>query len=201
MKSTVTILSMFLLSYTVFGQEDFHNNSSSGSDSYENSAKHPETYKTVSGMVFKVDDWITFGNGTMPTGDFATININGKSWFRTVGSNNAVNANNNSLSKDWRGYKKQIIRFDVIGRDATGYRTFAIIAAGPIRYAVDLDAAIEKGEIVVPEQYRPKTSSANVIQQTSSADEILKYKKLMDDGIITKEEFEEKKKKLLQSAN
>ena len=35
------------------------------------------------------------------------------------------------------------------------------------------------------------------IQQTSSADEILKYKNLLDMGIITQDEFEQKKKQLL----
>ena len=35
------------------------------------------------------------------------------------------------------------------------------------------------------------------IQQTSSADEILKYKNLLDMGIITQDEFEKKKKQLL----
>ena len=35
------------------------------------------------------------------------------------------------------------------------------------------------------------------IQQNSSADEILKYKNLLDMGVITQEEFEQKKKQLL----
>ncbi len=39
--------------------------------------------------------------------------------------------------------------------------------------------------------------SNNNISSTSSADEIMKYKKLLDDGIITQEEFESKKKQLL----
>ncbi|MFJ8459194.1 SHOCT domain-containing protein [Lysinibacillus xylanilyticus] len=33
--------------------------------------------------------------------------------------------------------------------------------------------------------------------QISAADEILKFKKLLDDGILTKEEFDAKKKQLL----
>ncbi|MGY3186194.1 SHOCT domain-containing protein [Lysinibacillus sp. TE18511] len=33
--------------------------------------------------------------------------------------------------------------------------------------------------------------------QISAADEILKFKKLLDDGILTKEEFDDKKKQLL----
>ncbi|MCQ4637144.1 SHOCT domain-containing protein [Anaerovorax odorimutans] len=41
-----------------------------------------------------------------------------------------------------------------------------------------------------------ETNTVKVIQ-TSSADEIRKYKELMDDGIISQEEFEAKKKELL----
>lgn len=40
-----------------------------------------------------------------------------------------------------------------------------------------------------------KTISEN---RFSAADEIMKYKKLLDDGILTQEEFEEKKKQLLE---
>ena len=42
-------------------------------------------------------------------------------------------------------------------------------------------------------------TSAVVIQGTSSADEILKYKRLCDEGIITEEEFNIKKKQLIGS--
>jgi predicted Zn-dependent peptidase len=35
------------------------------------------------------------------------------------------------------------------------------------------------------------------IQQTSSADELKKYKDLLDQGIITQEEFDAKKKQIL----
>lgn len=43
------------------------------------------------------------------------------------------------------------------------------------------------------------TSNSNVETktETSSADEILKFKELMDQGIITEEEFNQKKKQLL----
>ena len=40
-------------------------------------------------------------------------------------------------------------------------------------------------------------NKTTVVQQASTADEILKFKKLADDGIITQEEFEAKKKQLL----
>ena len=51
----------------------------------------------------------------------------------------------------------------------------------------------------IHERVRMSKESHNetIIQQTSSADELLKFKKLLDDGIITQEEFDAKKKQLL----
>lgn len=42
-------------------------------------------------------------------------------------------------------------------------------------------------------------STSDTRTETSSADEILKFKSLLDNGIITQEEFEKKKKQLLES--
>jgi len=41
----------------------------------------------------------------------------------------------------------------------------------------------------------PKSAAA--IQQTSAADELRKFKELLDMGVITQEEFDAKKKQLL----
>ena len=43
----------------------------------------------------------------------------------------------------------------------------------------------------------PPAQTATVIQQTSSADELKKFKELLDCGIISQEEFDAKKKQLL----
>lgn len=53
----------------------------------------------------------------------------------------------------------------------------------------ELDLLIQKREDI-PQQ-------AAFVQESSSADEIRKFKELLDDGIITQEEFEAKKKELL----
>lgn len=44
-----------------------------------------------------------------------------------------------------------------------------------------------------------ETSSLAIGTETSTADEILKFKSLLDSGIITQEEFEQKKKQLLET--
>jgi len=42
-----------------------------------------------------------------------------------------------------------------------------------------------------------QNKGTTIIQNQSSADELLKFKKLLDEGIITQDEFEQQKKKLL----
>lgn len=57
----------------------------------------------------------------------------------------------------------------------------------------DLRSSIYKSQSLQDE-----TRVVNINQQTSSnADEILKYKKLLEEGIITEEEFQKKKEQLL----
>lgn len=51
--------------------------------------------------------------------------------------------------------------------------------------------------VIVDSLKKPQHTDVNIVNTASGADEILKYKKLLDDGIITNEEFEEKKKQLL----
>ena len=54
---------------------------------------------------------------------------------------------------------------------------------------VDVDNAIQFGEIVVPEEFKPKEKSTTVqvVQQTSTADELAKLHKLYVDSVITKD--------------
>lgn len=46
--------------------------------------------------------------------------------------------------------------------------------------------------------HEAKVTSANKAPSISDADELMKFKKLLDAGIITKDEFDKKKKKILE---
>lgn len=64
--------------------------------------------------------------------------------------------------------------------------------------AKELAKEMEKVNEYIQECLRlSKTAPVQQAQSISSADEIKKYKGLLDDGIITQEEFEAKKKQLL----
>ena len=60
----------------------------------------------------------------------------------------------------------------------------------------DVLQSLIKGENLTPKKAEQQAVISNNL---SNADEIRKYKQLFDDGIITREEFENKKKELLKS--
>lgn len=102
-----------------------------------------------------------------------------------------------------------------------GYIKFIVAGTNDVNARVDLlSTTVESAQdpnTVILRAFNPKIPSEsekiyNIIMKKieeykgisnsncniSSADEILKYKKLLDQGIITQEEFERKKNKLLQ---
>jgi hypothetical protein len=177
------------------------------SNSYAQESSLPrlvgDTLLTTSGykMVEKQD--VKIGIGSMPDADFKFIRINSGSLFAyssTTGYNGLANQAN-SFPRNQSGLTYKIKRFERRGNRKHGYVFYAIIGGGLINYEMDVENAILSGELSVPDEFKtkPKTSITvvEVKQQISVADELGKLKKLYDDGILSKEEFEVQKKKLL----
>jgi len=59
-----------------------------------------------------------------------------------------------------------------------------------------ISGRVQKHEVRVPSQF-VHPSDASPTKQLSSADEIRKYKALLDDGVISQEEFDAVKKRLM----
>lgn len=81
-----------------------------------------------------------------------------------------------------------------------GKKYLAIVNPGGIfNWAIDLESAIRSGEVSGINKVRFADGRSQVVIQnkTSAADELIKLKKLLDQGVITKEEFEKQKKKVL----
>lgn len=78
---------------------------------------------------------------------------------------------------------------------------YAVVYPGGIfNWGIDLDNAIKSGEVAGLNSLRFADSRKPVVIQAapSVADELIKLKKLLDQGVITKEEFDAQKKKLLK---
>lgn len=73
----------------------------------------------------------------------------------------------------------------------SAYKAFWIICL----IIISVLAILKRTSFVIPKE--DNTSQQVIIQETSTADELKKYKDLLDSGVITQEEFDEKKKQLL----
>jgi hypothetical protein len=159
-------------------------------------------YVTTSGFTVKAGDELILGKGTLPNKFFAFIYQSPVGYF-TETSLDA--SNRKSLISTFAGKKVKVKRLQSYGTRRTGFNVVAVVGAGDIvNYWIELDQAIDAGEIVVPEPYASKLdinkkNAPVVIQQNSVsvADEIKKLKDLYDSGVLTKDEYDKEKKKLL----
>lgn len=167
--------------------------------------RHVESngYVTNVGYSVKAGDELVLGKGTLPNKFFAFIYQSPMGYF----SETTLDASNRkNLTSGFAGKNVKIKRLQSYGTKRTGYNVVAIVGAGDIvNYWIELDQAIDAGEIIIPEPYASKLdinkkNTPLVIQQSSVsvADEIKKLKELHDSGILTQEEYETSKKKLLE---
>ena len=154
-----------------------------------------DTLHTTSGFVVYPGQAIKLGVGNLPNGDFRYINVNTSSFYYIAHKGHS--GIESSLSKRNINHPVTIIKIDTRGNDKKGYLYYPIISVGSISYQVDIDGAIVTGEIVVPDKFKPKSTSAQQTQE-DVYDKLKKLKELLDSGAITQEEYDAQKKKLLE---
>lgn len=163
---------------------------------YEN-----DTLYTQSGYKVYVGQELNIGVGATPDGDFKFIrrNSSGFGTAMAMTNNNSYNKSQLSLPRNVAGHKGKVIKIVKRGSKKIGITYEPLITFGSGRYEIDIDNAIAVGELNVPEEFRPKSNKEEIVikQAVSTADELTKLKKLYDDGVLTKEEYEAQKKKLL----
>lgn len=164
-----------------------------------------DTLFTASGYKIAVGQEINIGTGSTPDGDFKFIrrNSTGFGTMMATTDNNAYNKSQLSLPRNMDGHKGKVVKIVARGNNKIGITYQPLITFGSGRYEIDVDNAIASGEIIVPDEFKPKPKNAATVvemkQQLSVADELTKLKKLYDDGILTKEEYDAQKKKLLDN--
>jgi len=161
-----------------------------------------DTLYTSTGFKVVEGEKVKIGVGSTSDGDFKFIRRSSTSMFAyhsTTGYQGLANAAN-ALPRNQAGLEYKIVRIDKRGTKKTGFVYYPIINIGMTRYEIDIENAITSGELNVPEEFKPKKESTAVVvqQEVSVADELVKMKKLYDDGVLTKEEYEAQKKKLLE---
>lgn len=156
-------------------------------------------YKILRGKEIKI------GVGSMPDGDFKFIRVNAGSLFAyhsTTGYQGLANQAN-SFPRSQSGLLFKIKAIEARGSKKHGYNYYAKIGFGMKNYEIDVENAIASGELSVPDEFKPKPKNLSVVIEdkkgSSVADELKKLKELLDSGVLTKEEFDTAKKKILNN--
>jgi hypothetical protein len=149
---------------------------------YEN-----DTLYTTSGYKIYKGQTLQFGKGTRSDGRFRYVNIKSETFSAALANNSIVikKMKNFGISALGNGY------IEIIGSIK-----FKDGSKGFIDIHMAFDRAIENSpdlpsELIVPDEFRNKPKG-------SIAEEIKRLNELYKDGILTKEEFEAQKKKLLE---
>jgi len=143
-------------------------------------------YVTKQGTTFRKGDTLQLGLGTDIGGRFKYASVP-PNLFVGTGTMpfNANYANQRMIIKD--------IRVQNMNKHMAP-RTVAVVSSGGLNGSVDVDAAEEAGEI----KTAANRSRAVVPSTGGVADELLKLKKLLDANVITQQEFDAQKAKLLK---
>lgn len=144
-----------------------------------------DTCVASNGVKFIVGQDITLGPGSGINGSYV--------WIHTApGLTTPI-----YLPAGWAGYKMRIKEIREMGTKKRGYKKYLILGGGNIvNYWMDLEEGMVSGEIREPSLVKEKIEDKKE-STISIADELAKLKKLMEDSVITKEEFEIEKTKLL----
>ena len=151
------------------------------------SAQKLKEYHASNGKTYHPGDTIRLGLGSMPNGDFKYIQIN----QLLPGPPDPRRSNSMAARKDMTNNSYVIKKIQNVDQITGGTKIAITIKTGGLPTC---DIWIEDAIAVCEVTPCPNQKG---VATTSVADELIKLKKLMDEGAITKAEYDAQKKKLL----
>lgn len=147
-------------------------------------------YKASNGITYHLNDTVHLGKGSNANGTFLYIEDRG---LGLPGPPGRSGGGGRSLPKDYANAGVIIKSIRKMPLNGVDKYLFMVNAGGPFRFSMYIDDAISACEVTPCKQ----TTIDEKAPVASVADEIKKLKQLMDSGAITKDEYETRKKKLL----
>ena len=149
------------------------------------------TYTCEDGTVYTVGDTLRFGRGSNPNGNFNYVYL----------LPNFFNSQSLPYNSSLNGKFAIIDKIQKSGSDKIGYTPYFGFRYPAGNSGINVETAIQSGELITPASKLKKEQADKpvIIQQNQSslADELKKLKELLDSGVLTKEEYDTQKQKLL----
>lgn len=143
-------------------------------------------YKASNGVTYKEGDTVKLGRGTAPNGDFRYIQVMGLGM-------NTYDKDKNNLPRnysDGNAVIKRVTNWRKKGAD----KFYVVVGVGLMNnYWIAIEDAIATCEIA-----NCKDKNQPAAAGPDKYDQLAKLKKLLDDGVITQDEYDKEKKKLLE---
>ena len=157
-----------------------------------------DTLTTSTGFKVYKDLDLKIGTGSMNDGDFKFIRTNASSLFNYYSNTGYQGLANqaNSFRRSNSGLTFKVKKMITRGNKKNGFVYYAKIGSGMINYEVDLENAIRSRELIIPEEYMPKQKS-QIQYSESKYDQLKKIKELKDSGVLSEEEFQKEKDKII----
>lgn len=156
-----------------------------------------DTLFLVDGHRFVKGEKLRLGYGSNPRKDFQFIKISPNNWLMYAGGD----IYEVCLGSVYANTEMQMKGFKLWGNKKLGKKWYIIIGGGDIvNYSCEIKEAIDFNEIrseIITAKGK-LNNDANSKGGISIADEIRKMKQLLDDGILSQEEFDAQKAKLLE---
>lgn len=150
---------------------------------YSQKKEKLEEYTASNGITYKVGDTFKLGQGSDTNGQFVYVNMGG--WMASTDPQAtrlpAANAGLILTVKKIKQYNSK--RFKGV--------YFTVGGGNITNYVVDIENAIKTCEVEI--------CNKETVSSYDKYDQLAKLKKLLDEGVLTKEEFESEKKKILRS--
>ncbi|AZA91029.1 Uncharacterised protein [Chryseobacterium nakagawai] len=171
----------------------FGSSYSQNTPTFENDTLTTSTgFKVYEGLDLKI------GTGSMNDGDFKFIRTNASSLFNyssTTGYQGLANQAN-SFKRSNSGLSFKVKKIMSRGNKKNGFVYYAKIGSGLMNYEIDLENAIRSGELIVPDDFLPKEKSQRPNSETKY-DRLKKIKELKESGVLSEEEFQKEKDKIM----
>ncbi len=148
-----------------------------------------DKYTASNGITYHEGDSIQLAYGSAPDGSFNWVQLAGMAAVATYQQGKGAAQLN--IGKNWAKYVFLIKKIKSLTHNGHTQYYFVVKGGAGANYNLFIEEAIDNCEIKDCKEQSAKNS------EESSADELLKYKKLLDEGAITQEEYNAKKKQLL----
>ena len=152
--------------------------------SYSQNVEKLQEYTASNGVTYKIGDEIKLGRGSDTNGKFVYVNVGGWAVSTDPEANRLGAANVGLLVTVKKINKYNHKRYKGV---------YFVVGGGNItNYTLDIENAIQTCEV---ENCAQKSQDSG----TDKYDQLAKLKKLLDDGVLSQEEYEIEKKKILDN--